>query len=276
MWAVMNAYNKVNGLWCAENPFLLSETLQKRWGFKGFVISDWGSTYSTAATVAAGMNLEMPGGEAMRTWFARPETQKDGNGAGWLTSRESACGGGRRPIETGGGGRLRAAHLARDVYGRAVRQRPRRRRRGGYSGTEGGGAHGRDRKHRAAEERGRRASAGRSEDPLGGGDRSQRRDRQNRRRWKLTGPAEVLRHGARRHQGGRRSAGAGRLRAGSRHARRGREPGNAAGARQASQTRPSIWRGNPTPRSSWWATPPSSSRRVSTARRWICPPVRTS
>ena len=88
VWAVMNAYNKVNGLWCSENPYLLSETLQKRWGFQGFVISDWGSTYSTAATVAAGMNLEMPGGEAMRTWFAKPETQKDGNGAGWLTAEK--------------------------------------------------------------------------------------------------------------------------------------------------------------------------------------------
>ena len=85
VWAVMNAYNKVNGLWCAENPMLLSETLQKRWGFKGFVISDWGSTYSTAATVAAGMNLEMPGGEPMRRWFVRPEVRKAGNGAAWLT-----------------------------------------------------------------------------------------------------------------------------------------------------------------------------------------------
>jgi beta-glucosidase len=88
VWAVMNAYNKINGQYCAENPFLLSETLQKRWGFKGFVISDWGSTYSTAATVAAGMNLEMPGGEPMRTWLAKPETQKDGNGAGWLTQEK--------------------------------------------------------------------------------------------------------------------------------------------------------------------------------------------
>jgi beta-glucosidase len=85
VWAVMNAYNKVNGQYCAENPFLLTETLQKRWGFQGFVISDWGSTYSTAATVAAGMNLEMPGGEPMRVWLAKPETQRDGNGAGWLT-----------------------------------------------------------------------------------------------------------------------------------------------------------------------------------------------
>jgi len=57
---VMSAYNKVNGQWCAENPFLLTETLQKAWGFKGFVISDWGSTYSTAGTINAGMNLEMP------------------------------------------------------------------------------------------------------------------------------------------------------------------------------------------------------------------------
>lgn len=86
VWAVMNAYNKVNGLWCAENPYLLTETLRKRWGFRGFVISDWGSTYSTAGTINAGMDLEMPGGEAMRAWAAKPETRRDGNGAGWLTA----------------------------------------------------------------------------------------------------------------------------------------------------------------------------------------------
>jgi beta-glucosidase len=85
VWAVMSAYNKVNGLWCAENPYLLHDVLQKQWGFQGFVISDWGSTYSTAGTVNAGMDLEMPGGEPMKAWFARPATQADGNGAGWLT-----------------------------------------------------------------------------------------------------------------------------------------------------------------------------------------------
>ena len=86
VWAVMSAYNKVNGLYCAENPYLLTETLRKRWGFRGFVISDWGSTYSTAATINAGMDLEMPGGEPMRIWLAKPQTQRDGNGAGWLTA----------------------------------------------------------------------------------------------------------------------------------------------------------------------------------------------
>lgn len=87
-WAVMSAYNKVNGRWCAENPFLLTDTLRKRWGFKGFVISDWGSTYSTAGTIDAGMDLEMPGGERMRSWLARPATRKAGNDGGWLTEEK--------------------------------------------------------------------------------------------------------------------------------------------------------------------------------------------
>ncbi|MGA2576298.1 MAG: glycoside hydrolase family 3 C-terminal domain-containing protein [Bryobacteraceae bacterium] len=86
VWAVMSAYNKVNGQWCAENPYLLTDTLRKRWGFRGFVISDWGSSYSTAATINAGMDLEMPGGEPMRLWASKPETMRDGNGAGWLTA----------------------------------------------------------------------------------------------------------------------------------------------------------------------------------------------
>jgi beta-glucosidase len=86
VWVVMSAYNKVNGLYCAENPYLLTETLRKRWGFRGFVISDWGSTYSTEGTINAGMDLEMPGGDPMRIWSNKPETKRDGNGAGWLTA----------------------------------------------------------------------------------------------------------------------------------------------------------------------------------------------
>jgi beta-glucosidase len=84
VWTVMSAYNKLNGVYCAEDPYLLHDVLKKEWGFKGFVISDWGSTYSTAATVNAGMDLEMPGGAPMKGWLARPQTQADGNGAGWL------------------------------------------------------------------------------------------------------------------------------------------------------------------------------------------------
>jgi beta-glucosidase len=85
-WAVMNAYNKVNGKWAAESRFLLTEILRQRWGFEGFVISDWGSTYSTADTIRAGMDLEMPGGEPMRLWTTRDSFRQNGNGAGWLTA----------------------------------------------------------------------------------------------------------------------------------------------------------------------------------------------
>jgi beta-glucosidase len=86
VWSVMSAYNKLNGTYCAEDPWLLKEVLQNGWSFKGFVVSDWGSTYSTAATVNAGMDLEMPGGEPMKSWIDTPKSKAAGNGAGWLAS----------------------------------------------------------------------------------------------------------------------------------------------------------------------------------------------
>jgi beta-glucosidase len=88
VWSVMSAYNKLNGAYCAENPALLNDVLQKQWAFKGFVVSDWGSTYSTAGTVNAGMDLEMPGGEPMKAWLAKPKTQASGNGGGWLLAEK--------------------------------------------------------------------------------------------------------------------------------------------------------------------------------------------
>jgi beta-glucosidase len=88
VWSVMSAYQKLNDLYCAENPFLLTDTLRKQWGFKGFVVSDWGSTYSTANTVNAGMDLEMPGGDPMKSWLQTPRVQAAGNGGGWLTSEK--------------------------------------------------------------------------------------------------------------------------------------------------------------------------------------------
>ncbi|HEY1987154.1 MAG TPA: glycoside hydrolase family 3 C-terminal domain-containing protein [Terracidiphilus sp.] len=83
-WTVMSAYNKVNGIHCAESPYLLSDVLKKEFGFKGFVISDWGSTYSTAPTVNAGMDLEMPGGPPAKAWMERPATKEAGNDDRWL------------------------------------------------------------------------------------------------------------------------------------------------------------------------------------------------
>jgi beta-glucosidase len=84
VWSVMSAYNKLNGVYCAENSALLKGVLQDQWGFKGFVVSDWGSTYSTVNTVNAGMDVEMPGGQPMKDWLKKPKTIEAGNGGGWL------------------------------------------------------------------------------------------------------------------------------------------------------------------------------------------------
>jgi beta-glucosidase len=84
VWSVMSAYNKLNGTYCAQNSALLKDVLQKQWGFKGLVVSDWGSTYSTSETVNAGMDLEMPGGEPMKAWLRTDSTRDAGNSGGWL------------------------------------------------------------------------------------------------------------------------------------------------------------------------------------------------
>jgi beta-glucosidase len=57
----MAAYNLVNGIAASEHPYLLDEILRKEWGFKGVVVSDWfESVKSTAASINAGLDLEMP------------------------------------------------------------------------------------------------------------------------------------------------------------------------------------------------------------------------
>jgi beta-glucosidase len=58
--AVMCSYNAVNGDFACENKYLLTEVLKKAWGFKGFVVSDWGGTHSTVKASAAGLDNEEP------------------------------------------------------------------------------------------------------------------------------------------------------------------------------------------------------------------------
>ncbi len=61
-WTVMCAYNRVNGVYCAEHEHLLNHILRDEWGFEGLVVSDWGATNNRADGVQNGMDLEMPGG----------------------------------------------------------------------------------------------------------------------------------------------------------------------------------------------------------------------
>ena len=58
--AVMCSYNRINGDFACENPYTLRDVLKKDWGFKGFVISDWGGTHSTEKALAAGLDQEQP------------------------------------------------------------------------------------------------------------------------------------------------------------------------------------------------------------------------
>ena len=60
-WAVMTAYNKINGTFASENPYTISDILRGEWGFEGLVMSDWYGTKSTGPSVNAGQDLEMPG-----------------------------------------------------------------------------------------------------------------------------------------------------------------------------------------------------------------------
>src|SRR5271170_1111989 len=68
--AVMCAYNRVNGDYACENKYLLTDVLKKDWNFKGFIVSDWQGTHSTAKASAAGLDHEEPGqifyGDAMK------------------------------------------------------------------------------------------------------------------------------------------------------------------------------------------------------------------
>ena len=59
-WTVMCSYNRINGTYASENPWLLTEVLRKEWGFEGYVMSDWGAVSNRVAGVAAGLDLEMP------------------------------------------------------------------------------------------------------------------------------------------------------------------------------------------------------------------------
>ncbi|EMD94381.1 glycoside hydrolase family 3 protein [Bipolaris maydis ATCC 48331] len=65
-WAVMTAYNQINGTHCDSNRWLLNDVLRGEWKWEGLVMSDWGGTNSVSASIKAGLDLEMPGPPRIR------------------------------------------------------------------------------------------------------------------------------------------------------------------------------------------------------------------
>ena len=70
--AVMCSYNLADGSWACENDYLLNQVLKKDFGFKGWVVSDWGATHSTVKSALGGLDQEMPGDE---DYFNQPLKQ---------------------------------------------------------------------------------------------------------------------------------------------------------------------------------------------------------
>ena len=58
--SIMSSYNRINGTYANENRDLLLDTLRGRWGFDGFVMSDWGASNDHVEGVRNGSALEMP------------------------------------------------------------------------------------------------------------------------------------------------------------------------------------------------------------------------
>ncbi|MBU3673308.1 MAG: beta-glucosidase [Sinobacteraceae bacterium] len=60
-WALMSSYNKLNGRFTSESPALLTDLLQRQWGFRGLVMTDWYAGTNPLAQMQAGNHLLMPG-----------------------------------------------------------------------------------------------------------------------------------------------------------------------------------------------------------------------
>jgi beta-glucosidase len=67
--AIMCSYNRIKNVYACENPNLLTDMLRSDWGYKGFVLSDWGAVHSTVAAATAGLDQESANGSDRSDFF---------------------------------------------------------------------------------------------------------------------------------------------------------------------------------------------------------------
>ncbi|MDC7675723.1 beta-glucosidase family protein [Asticcacaulis machinosus] len=78
--SVMCAYNRYNGVYACEHPYLLTEVLKTDWGYKGYVMSDWGATHSTIPAANAGLDQQSGYPFDKSNYFAGPLKEAVDNG----------------------------------------------------------------------------------------------------------------------------------------------------------------------------------------------------
>lgn len=80
-WTVMCSYNRINGVWASQDPWLLTTVLRATWGYDGLVVSDWGAVVDRPASLRAGLDLQMPadaaGAPSLTAAFERGELDED-------------------------------------------------------------------------------------------------------------------------------------------------------------------------------------------------------
>ena len=62
-WTVMSSYNQLNGEYTQQKKDLLTTILRDEWGYKGIVMTDWGSKAGTVKSAWSGNDLMEPGNQ---------------------------------------------------------------------------------------------------------------------------------------------------------------------------------------------------------------------
>ena len=80
--AVMCSYNRLNTIYACENDYLLNKVLKGDWGYKGFVLSDWGAVHSTVDAANNGLDQESAYNYDKEDYFGEALGQAVAAGAG--------------------------------------------------------------------------------------------------------------------------------------------------------------------------------------------------